>query len=164
MIQFLWSNIECFEYLSHVHQIFLRCQSCMSHIGVLLYSQWPDFHQVIWGGLQIFYYKIFCFATSFPIFKLLNSVVINMFKVIKKCLCYSSSLHTETEAAYENFKLWLEIKHIVVSWDDYKQKKWWPDENRAHTLLVVLCGEWRSFGFVISTSLINYLETWKGTK
>ena len=47
MIQFLWSNIECFEYLSHVHQIFLRCQSCMSHIGVLLYSQWPDFHQVI---------------------------------------------------------------------------------------------------------------------
>ena len=147
-----------------MHQMFLRCQSCMSHMGVLLYYQWPGFHQVIWGGLQIFYYKFFWFATSFPIFKLLNSMVINLFKVIKKCLHYSSSLHTGTEAAYENYKLWLEIKHIVVSRDDYKQKKWWPAENRAHRMLVILCGEWRSFGFVISTLLINYLETWKGTK
>ena len=91
-------------------------------------------------------------------------MVINLFKVIKKCLRYSSSLHTGTEAAYENYKLWLETKDIVVSMDDCKQKKWWPAENRAHTLLVILCGQWRSFGFVISTSLINYLETWKETK
>ena len=102
--------------------MFLRCQSCMSHMGVLLYYQWPGFHQVIWGGLQIFYYKFFWFATSFPIFKLLNSMVVNLFKVIKKCLCYSSSLRTGTEAAYENYKLWREIKHIVVSRDDCKQK------------------------------------------
>ena len=30
----------------------------------------------------------------------------------------------------------MKIEHIVVSSDDYNQKKWRPAENREHTLLL----------------------------
>ena len=43
-------------------------------------------------------------------------------------------------------------------------KKWRPAKNRAHTSLVILSGKQVSSGFVISTSLINYLETCKHEK
>ena len=63
----------------------LNALRCQSHMGELFYYQLPDFHQVIWEGLQIFFTNFFWFTTrSFPIFKLLNSMAINTFKVIKK--------------------------------------------------------------------------------
>ena len=58
-------------------------------------------------------------------------------------------------------KLWLKIELIVVSRDDYKQKRSWPTENRAHALLlVILHGKSISFGFVISTLLIKMNLKW----
>ena len=57
---------------------FLRCQS---RTGELFSYQWPDFHQVFWEALQIFI-SLSGLHQVFPIFKLLNSTVINTFKVI----------------------------------------------------------------------------------
>ena len=73
LIQFLGWNIECFEYLSHVH----------GHLptGELFCYQWSGFHQVVWEGLQIFLNKFLVYRHNFfPIFKLLNPTVINTFK------------------------------------------------------------------------------------
>ena len=56
---------------------------------------------------KLFYYqcKFFWFTTrSFFNLKLLNSKVINTFKVIKQFSRHSSSLDTETEATYDNYK------------------------------------------------------------
>ena len=56
---------------------------------------------------------------------------------------HSFSLNTETEAAYDNYKIydWLKIEHIVVSRDDCKQKIATYFSNRSYTLVVISCGK-----------------------
>ena len=54
--------------------------------------------------------------------------------------------------AYCGFQGWLQVK------------EWKLTKKRAHTLLVTLHYKQRCFGFAISTSLINYLETYEGPK
>ena len=117
----------------------LRCQS---RTGKLFYYQWPGFHQVIWEGLQIFFCKFFWFTTtSFFNLKLLNSKVINTFKVIKQFSRHSSSLDTETEATYDNYKSCHWKSSMLWFPGMTTNKKWRPAKDRAHTLsLVILLG------------------------
>ena len=61
MIQFFRSNIECFEYLSHVPQMV----KVPIAYGELYYYQWPGFHEVIEKYYKCFFYKSFWFTTSF---------------------------------------------------------------------------------------------------
>ena len=51
---------------------------------------------------------------------------------------HSPNLNTETEAAYENYKSYDEKSSILWFSGMITNKRWWPAENRAHKLLLVI--------------------------
>ena len=83
----------------------------------------------------------------------------NIFKVIKKVWHHLSSLDTETEAAYDNYKSYDWELSIFWFAGMTANKKLQPVENRAYTLLAMLHGKQTSLGFVIFILLKNYFET-----
>ena len=132
--------MDCFEYLNHVHRMFW----CSSHVRGNSIINGLVFIKSFENNYKYFFIDFSGLWQVLSIFKLLNSAVINMFKVIKIFSCHSSNLDTETEAVYDNDKSYNWKSRIIwFPGMTINQRKWWSAENRGLTLLlVILHGKW----------------------